>query len=86
MHKTATDQRSPQRRKRDEHIAAQPHLPPLVLPPDAPAAPLEAYLDRNRPRPQAIAGVVENGVIRLLDPAAKLPERTRVIIVSAHAA
>ena len=28
------------------------------------------------------AGIVENGVVRLLDPAVKLPERSRVIVVA----
>jgi hypothetical protein len=30
----------------------------------------------------AVAGVVENGLVRPLDPAVKLPERSRVIIVA----
>jgi len=71
---------------RDEQIAAESPLPPLDLPPAAPAVPVESYLDCCGPHPRAIAGVVENGVVRPLDPAVKLPERARVIIVAAHAA
>jgi len=76
------DQRSPGRRARDEQIAAAPQLPPLDLPPDAPASSVEAHLARQRPRPLAVAGVVENGLVRPLDPAVKLPEHSRVIIVA----
>jgi hypothetical protein len=76
------DQRSPGRRTRDEQIAAEPQLAPLELPPDAPASAVEAHLNRHRPRPLAVAGVVENGLIRPLDPTVKLPEHSRVIIVA----
>jgi hypothetical protein len=79
-----SDQRSPQRRALDEQIAAEPPLPPLTLPPDAIAAPLEAHLARHQKRPLAIAGVVENGLVRPLDPAVKLTEHSRVIIVAAE--
>jgi len=43
--------------------------------------PVEAHLARLR-RPVAVAGVVENGLVRPLDPSVKLPERSRVIIVA----
>jgi hypothetical protein len=76
------DPRSPGRRARDEQIAAEPQLPPLELPPDAPASAVEAHLGRYQRRPLAVAGVVENGLIRPLDPAVKLPEHSRVIIVT----
>ena len=76
------DQRSPGRKARDEQIAAQPQMAPLDLPPDAPSSPVEAYLDPHRRRPLAVAGVVENGLVRPLDPAVKLPEHSRVIIVT----
>jgi hypothetical protein len=79
------DQRSSKRRARDEEIAAEPALPPLELPPDAVAGPMEAYLRRPRRRPVALSGVVENGVVRLLDPDVKLPERSRVIVVAESA-
>lgn len=37
------DQRSAGRRTRDEQIAAEPHLPPLELSPDAALSPMSAY-------------------------------------------
>ncbi len=76
------DQRSPGRRALDEQIATETPLAPLDLPADAPASSVEAHLARPQPRPLAVAGVVENGLVRPLDPAVKLPERSRVIIVA----
>lgn len=78
------DRRSPDRRARDEQIAEEPQLPPLDLPPDAPTAPMESFLVRRQRRPLAVAGIVENGLVRPLDPAVKLPEHARVIIVAAE--
>jgi hypothetical protein len=78
------DQRSPERRARDEEIAAQPPLPSLALPPGAVPSSVEVHLGRHRRRPLAVAGVVENGLVRPLDPTVKLPERSRVIIVAAE--
>ena len=78
------DQRSPGRRARDEQIAAEPQLAPLELPADAAPSSMEAHLGRLRRRPLAVAGIVENGLVRPLDPAVKLPERSRVIIVAAE--
>jgi hypothetical protein len=79
------EQRSPGRRARDEQIAAEPQLAPLELPPDATPSSVEAHLGRLRRRPLAVAGVVENGLVRPLDPEVKLPEHSRVIIVAAEA-
>jgi hypothetical protein len=79
----AADQRSPGRRARDEQIAAEPQLPPLELPPDTSPSPVEVHLARCR-RPLAVAGVVENGLVRPLDPTVKLPEHSRVIIVASE--
>jgi hypothetical protein len=76
------DQRSQGCRARDEQLAAAPQLPPLDLPPDAAASPVEAHLARERRRPFAVEGVVENGLVRPLDPDVKLPEHARVIIVA----
>lgn len=78
------DTRTPDRRARDEAIAAEPLLPPPDLPADAVPRPLEAFFPRAR-KPVAVAGVVENGVVRPLDPAVRLPERSRVIIVANEA-
>ena len=79
------DLRSPSRRVRDEQIAAEPTLAPPELPPDAAPSPLEAHLLRSARHPLAVAGVVENGLVRPLDPMVKLPEHSRVIIVAAGA-
>jgi hypothetical protein len=78
------DERSPRRRARDEQIAAEAPLAPPDLPADAVPSPVEAHLTRRRP--VAVAGVVENGLVRPLDPAVKLPERSRVIIVASNGA
>jgi hypothetical protein len=78
------DQRSPGRRARDEQVAAEPQLPPLELPPDEAPSPVEAHLGRHRRRPLAVMGVVENGLVRPLDPTVKLTEHSRVIIVAAE--
>ena len=75
------DDRSPEQRARDEAIAAEPPLPTPDLPTGATPAPLESLLRRGR-RPVAVAGVVENGLVRPLDPTVRLPERSRVIIVT----
>ena len=75
------DTRSERRKALDEQLAAEPLLPiPDAAPSDQPR-PLESYL-RPRRRPVAAIGVVENGVIRLLDPSVKFPEQSRVIVVA----
>lgn len=79
----APDSRSPQRKARDEEIAAEPPLPPPDIPPGASPVPLELHLAPRR-RPVAVAGVVENGLVRPLDPAVRLPEHARVIIVASE--
>jgi hypothetical protein len=77
---TVPDDRSSQRRALDEAIAAEEQLPHPELPADAVPRPMEAHL-RVR-KPVAVAGVVENGVIRLLDPSVRLTDRSRVIVVA----
>ena len=42
------DDRTPERRGRDEAIAAEPQLPPPDLPAGATPGPVEAYLRRGR--------------------------------------
>lgn len=79
---TPADQRSPERRARDEQIATEPALPPLELPADAIPSPVESHLSRHTRRPLAVFGVVENGMARPVDPTVKLPEHARVIIVA----
>jgi hypothetical protein len=85
MNTPGADQRNPGRRARDEEIAAEPEMAPLELPPDPALSSMEAHLGRLRRRPLAVAGVVENGLVRPLDPAVKLPEHARVIIVASEA-
>jgi len=80
------DQRSPGRRARDEQIAAEPPLAPLEIAPEAAPSPVETHLGRLRRRPMAVAGIVENGLVRPLDPGLKLPDGSRVIIVASEAA
>jgi hypothetical protein len=77
------DQRSPGRRAQDEQIAGEPQKAPLQLAPDALPLPLETHLGRRR-RPWAVAGIVENGLVRPLDPTVKLQEHSRVIIVASE--
>lgn len=79
------DDRSPTRQGLDEQIAAEPPLAPLDLPADAPRLPVAAHMQRRRGRPVAVAGVVENGLVRPVDSAVKLPEHARVIIVATEA-
>ena len=76
---TESDDRSADRIQQDETIAAEPKLPPPDLPDDAVPRPLESHISKG---PIAVAGVVENGVVRPLDPTTKLRENARVIIVA----
>jgi hypothetical protein len=77
-----TDQRTPERRARDEQIATESRLPPPNLSSDAIPLLVEAHFGKLRRQPVAITGVVENGLIRPLDSSVKLPENSRVIIVA----
>ena len=79
------DSRSPERRARDEQIAAEPQLAPLELAADAKPSSMEAHMSRLARHPLAVEGIVENGLVRPLDPAVKLPEHSRVIIVASEA-
>ena len=85
MTTAGVDSRNPERRARDEQIAAEPQLAPLELPSDVTPSPMEAHLGRLGRRPLAVEGIVENGLVRPLDPAVKLPENSRVIIVASDA-
>jgi hypothetical protein len=79
-----SDRRSKERRALDEQIAAEPKMPPLELPANSTSSPAESFLAQRRRRPLAVAGVVENGLVRPLDPTVNLPEHSRVIIVAAE--
>jgi hypothetical protein len=75
------DVRSEQRKTLDEQIAAEPKLAfPNLTSGSQPRA-MEEFLQHHR-RPLAVVGVVENGLVRPLDPQVKLPENSRVIIVA----
>ena len=78
------DPRGAARQARDDQIAAEPQLLTPELPPEAPASPVETHLGQRRRHPVAVVGVVENGLVRPLDPAVKLPEQSRVIIVASE--
>jgi uncharacterized membrane protein len=82
MTEPAPDLRGPERRARDERIASEPLLAPPHLATAQVPQPVEAILPRRK-RPVAVAGVVENGVVRL-DPGVVLPERSRVIVVASE--
>ena len=76
------DERSEQRKRQDDAIASEPPHPPLDLPAAAQPLPIEEHLRKRRRKPQAFLGVVENGVIRPIDPDVRLPDRSSVIIVT----
>jgi len=76
------DERTDQRKRKDEAIASEPPLSPLDLPAGAEALPIEEHLWKRRRKPQAFLGVVENGVVRPVDPDVRLPDRSSVIIVT----
>ncbi len=81
-----TDTRSRARKERDDVLAGEAPLSPPPLASDVAVAPVEEHLRRLQRRPLALAGVVENGVVRPLDPSVKLTERAQVIIVTSEAA
>lgn len=58
----APDLRGPLRRARDEQIASDFQMPISELPTGALAPPVEAHL-AFRPRPIAVVGIVENGLV-----------------------
>ncbi len=73
------DTRSDHRKALDEAIAAEPHLPDEPLPAGAVLRPIEYFHPELAAK--RVAGIVENGVVRPLDPAVRLTEHQRVIIV-----
>jgi hypothetical protein len=66
---------------RDEETAVDLHLPPLPHR-TAGSSPLEPHFAEKHLHPVAVVGIVENGLVRPLDPATELPEHARVIIVA----
>ena len=81
-----TDMRTDQRMLLDGQIASEPPLPVPELGPEDKPRPVEDFLRQRSAHPVAVAGIVENGVVRPLDPQVKLTEHSRVIIVAAHVA
>jgi hypothetical protein len=77
------DDRTPTRLALDEAIASEPPLPPPELSAGATPTPMEAHMRPAR-KPLPVAGVVETGVVRLLDPSVRPPERSRVILVASE--
>ena len=75
------DTRTEKRKAADERIAAQAELAPPELSAGSVPRPVESFLPVRKP--MAVLGVVENGLVRPLDPNVTLPERAKVIIVSA---
>ena len=86
MSKAETDTRSAERKLKDEQISAEPQLSPPVLNADASPQPVESHLKRLQKRPVALMGIVENGLVRPLDPSVKFAEQSRVIIISTEPA
>ena len=76
-----SDTRSERRKALDEQLASEPMLPVPDASPGDVLLPLEAHLRPQR-HPVAVVGVVENGLVRLLDAGVKFPERSRVIVVA----
>ncbi len=70
------------RRALDGQIASEPQLPPLDVPFNASTAPVEVHLARFAQHPVAFLGIVENGLVRVIDPDERLPEQARLIIVA----
>jgi len=85
MNQPEPDTRSDWRKLEDERIANEPPLPVPVTAADAKPLPLEQHLKKLQRRPLAVIGVVENGVVRPVDPQVHLPEHSHVIIVAAEA-
>ena len=83
MNSPPLDDRSPQRKSLDEQIAAEPPVAWPEIAAGSKPKPIEALM-ASRQRPVAFAGVVENGLVRPLDPSVHLPEHARVIIVAAE--
>ena len=83
MSPRSADDRSARRKLEDERLADEPPLAPPTLTDDATTFPVESLLKPRR-HPVAVEGVVENGLVRPLDPAVKLTEQSRVIIVASQ--
>ena len=83
MNDPARDTRSAERRIRDEQIASEPFLSPPDLLSKTMPTPVETHF-ALRNRPLAVAGIVEDGLVRPLDPGVSLAQHSRVIIVTSQ--
>jgi hypothetical protein len=81
MSQISQDDRTDERRALDEAIANGAKLPIPELAEGYPRSSMEEHLAKLY-RPVAVPGVIENGVVRLLDSTISLPEHTRVIVVA----
>jgi hypothetical protein len=84
MSQVDPEHRSKRRRQQDEQLANEAPLKSPELRADAVPEPVESHLQRHKRNPVAVAGIVENGVVRPLDRSVKLPEHARVIIVASN--
>ena len=82
MKSTELDTRSEERKRLDEAIANEPMKPLPEIDPSVRGRQIEEFLKEHRTQPAAIFGVVENGVVRPLDPKVRMPENLRVMIVA----
>lgn len=82
MIETQKDDRSEERRRLDEQVAGEPRKPRPPVAEGGKPKPMESFLrPEDLPKPKAIVGVVEDGVVRPLDAGLRLPEHGRVLIV-----
>jgi hypothetical protein len=78
------DTRSEWRKKKDEEIAEEVEREMLPIPELAPGETIKSFSEIQKElssRPNAIWGVVENGVVRPMDASIRLPEGAEVVIV-----
>jgi hypothetical protein len=83
MSQISQDDRSEVRQALDEAIANEGKLPIPANANEYSRSSMEEQL-RELSRPVALPGVIENGVVRLLDSTISLPEHTRVIVVASQ--
>ena len=77
-----SDTRSEERRKQDEQIAAEPPKPRPQSSAYGGPKPMEQFLGPDdTPKPKAVVGIVEDGLVRPVDHGLRLPESQRVLIV-----
>jgi hypothetical protein len=83
MSQISHDDRTQERRALDDAIANEVKLPIPDHIEEYPRSSMEEHLEKLY-RPVAVPGVIENGVVRLLDSTISLPEHTPVIVVASQ--